>query len=411
MRKNLLTVFACLAIAAAAQAAPPLVAGQIVVAGFAYPGPPPGVCADRLCTVDAALTTVVSISAPLPFAGRSVLDIAIENPSSIVVLAGYSNPDPEFFLPLGAVLHVDVATGAVTTLASGFEILPHASIATGPGGRIFVNGSAGILEIDRNSGAASVFVPGYFMGVDTENGRTSLVAGENCEEFQCAYTFVRIDLATGLVTPLGPANDYVTEIDVRPAGDLLVFTRPGYTFDGLTYVWSPTTPNFWVNEGETWQALTGGIASDLDGNALVAADGTIDESGFDELELTRFSATGFHEVLAELDADFGLSAIDVTPAFTACSNGEDDDADGAIDYPADPGCRGPRYGKESPQCSDGLDNDGDGGIDFDGGGTGAPDLQCSVAWHDREMSSGGCGLGAELALVFGLLIARRRGRT
>jgi hypothetical protein len=229
-----------------------------------------------------------------------------------------------------------------------------------------VNGIAGILEVDRGSGAASVLAPGVFVGVDTENRRTSLVTAENCEEFFCSFTFVRIDLATGAATPLGPANDRVSEIDVRPSGDLLVFTRGGDFLDGLTYVWSPGAQNFWVNEGETWQALTRGIASDFDGNALVAADGTIDSGGFDELELTRFSATGFHQVLAELDADVGLSAIDVTPVFTRCSNGIDDDGDGLVDYPADPDCGRPLSLSESP-------------------------------------TSGGCGLGAELVVVLALL--------
>jgi hypothetical protein len=235
-----------------------------------------------------------------------------------------------------------------------------------------VNGRDGILEVDRGSGAASVLAPGVFVGVDTENGRMSLVTAENCEEFFCEFTFVRIDLATGAATPLGPANDRVSEIDVRPSGDLLVFTTGGDFLDGLTYVWSPGAPNFWVNEGETWQALTRGIAADLDGNALVAADGTIDPStGFDELELTRFSATGFHQVLAEMDADVSLSAIDVTPAFTRCSNGLDDDGDGLADYPADPDCGRPLSLSESP-------------------------------------TSGGCGLGAELVLV---LAVRRRLRS
>jgi len=377
MRKSLLAILGCLAISSVGQAAAPLAPGQIVVVGHGYSGSPSGDCADRLCTVDAALTTLAPISAPLPVAGNTVVDVAIENPSSVVVLAitGFE-PEPETFPPIafGDLFQVDVATGAVTTLASGLEILSDASIATGPGGRIFVNGHAGILEIDRISGAASVIAPGYFIGLDTEHGRRSLVTAENCEEFSCEYEFARIDLATGVKTPLGPANDLVTEIDVRPTGDLLVFTRSGYVFDGLTYVWSsPSTPISWVSEGETWQAFTKGIASDFDGNALVAADGTIDpDAGFDELELTRFSAAGFHQVLAEMDADVALYAIDVTPAFTRCSNGLDDDGDGLVDYPADPECHAPLARSESPS------------------------------------SGGGCGLGAELALLFAAGLALRR---
>jgi hypothetical protein len=254
------------------QAAPPLAPGRSSSPGSRTPFLPPGACSDRLCTVDAALTTLTPISAPLPADSR-VLDLAIENPSSIVVLV--SVPDlPSTFdrhhLPRR---RRDGRRHDARERAPDRRRREHRD---GPGGRIFVNGNAGILEVDRGSGAASVLAPGVFVGVDTENGRMSLVTAENCEEFFCDFTFVRIDLATGAATPLGPANDLVRKIDVRPSGDLLVFTSGGYFLDGLTYVWSPGAQNFWVNEGETWQAMTRGIAADLDGNALVAAaDGVI----------------------------------------------------------------------------------------------------------------------------------------
>ena len=52
-----------------------------------------------------------------------------------------------------------------------------------------------------------------------------------------------------------------------------------------------------------------------------------------------------------------------------CSNGNDDDMDGFTDYPADPGCfgRGDRDETDkpvTPACADGVDNDRDGTIDF-----------------------------------------------
>lgn len=52
----------------------------------------------------------------------------------------------------------------------------------------------------------------------------------------------------------------------------------------------------------------------------------------------------------------------------ACSDGIDNDGDGKTDYPADPGCSGATDADESnaaaPACSDGFDNDGDGRTDF-----------------------------------------------
>jgi hypothetical protein len=50
-----------------------------------------------------------------------------------------------------------------------------------------------------------------------------------------------------------------------------------------------------------------------------------------------------------------------------CENGLDDDGDGLIDWPADPGCfDGPDNDEYNspPHCSDGYDNDGDGRIDY-----------------------------------------------
>lgn len=56
-----------------------------------------------------------------------------------------------------------------------------------------------------------------------------------------------------------------------------------------------------------------------------------------------------------------------------CSDGRDDDGDGDIDFPADPGCTGPTDDSEDdacpsgagcPVCSNGLDDDGDGLTDY-----------------------------------------------
>jgi len=103
------------------------------------------------------------------------------------------------------------------------------------------------------------------------------------------------------------------------------------------------------------------------------------------------------------------------PPPPACSNGIDDDSDGLVDYPADPACQTADSPRENAKCQDGTDNDSDGRIDFDGGAwtnggvpLTAPDPQCvGRPCRDREAPDG-CGLGAELALLFGLLGAMRR---
>jgi hypothetical protein len=101
---------------------------------------------------------------------------------------------------------------------------------------------------------------------------------------------------------------------------------------------------------------------------------------------------------------------------TPCANGLDDDGDGNVDFPGDPGCQNvAAASKENPKCQDGLDNDADGKFDFDGGAAanggaalGPVDPQCTTAFRNKE-SPGSCGLGFEVAIV-GLLarFVRRR---
>jgi hypothetical protein len=72
-----------------------------------------------------------------------------------------------------------------------------------------------------------------------------------------------------------------------------------------------------------------------------------------------------------------------------CSDGRDDDGDGKIDYPADPGCEGPNDTDETddcpsgpgcPQCANGSDDDGDGQTDY------PADTSCASASGASEAS-------------------------
>jgi len=104
-----------------------------------------------------------------------------------------------------------------------------------------------------------------------------------------------------------------------------------------------------------------------------------------------------------------------SPADPGCANATDFLETSPADVPEDPGCRDPLWTLENPQCQDGVDNDGQTGTDFDGGASvnggvplSVPDPQCSAAWRNRE-SKPRCGLGWELGVVMALL-ARRYSR-
>ncbi len=96
----------------------------------------------------------------------------------------------------------------------------------------------------------------------------------------------------------------------------------------------------------------------------------------------------------------------------ACSDGVDNDADGLVDYPNDPGCASPLSEWEVPLCDDGFDNDLDGEIDL-------ADGQCSRSSQNietesvdlRDVDAGDeifCGLGAEVAFILPLFMQLRR---
>lgn len=70
-----------------------------------------------------------------------------------------------------------------------------------------------------------------------------------------------------------------------------------------------------------------------------------------------------------------------------CSDGVDNDGDGLVDHPSDPGCEETHALEEAPACDDDRDNDGDGLADWDGAGFTHADPECIDApSRDRERS-------------------------
>jgi len=135
----------------------------------------------------------------------------------------------------------------------------------------------------------------------------------------------------------------------------------------------------------------------------VAADGQVVAAGADGTIQRIDPLTGTVTLLAsggELVFPYGITVVRA-----ACSDGFDNDGDGLVDHPADPGCRDASWAWEDPACDDGLDNDGDGLVDWDGDGMGgSPDPHCTDSFMRNEAPPRKkCGLGTELA--FGLLLA------
>ena len=84
-----------------------------------------------------------------------------------------------------------------------------------------------------------------------------------------------------------------------------------------------------------------------------------------------------------------------------CSDGRDNDGDGKVDYPDDPGCFAPQQDDETddcpdgpgcPQCGDGKDNDGNGSKDYPN------DPGCSSASDNDEFTDNPLACGANVMI-------------
>jgi len=106
----------------------------------------------------------------------------------------------------------------------------------------------------------------------------------------------------------------------------------------------------------------------------------------------NLSATAENMAATELESDrsAAISVLGVA-ANSACNDTIDNDGDGKIDFPMDPGCTSAGDPDETdvPQCSDTLDNDGDGAFDFPN------DPGCSSYVDNTELGGAACGDGVD----------------
>jgi hypothetical protein len=388
---------AALLLALGAEAAPPLAPGEVLVLGAAYAGGPTD-CHARVCRVDLGTGASTPISDAL--AQPWVRDLAVESTGAVLVLAAATANAATATLS-----RLDVASETFSVLAPSVASHATSQLAVAPDGRIFVQQLAGVAEVDAATGAVALVAPGSFFGVAAEpSGLLVALRYAFSDPVDDWYELVRIDPDTGVATGAGAPHvpGWPTQVFAFADDDHLVWNRSGSFDDEIHRRWRPAGVSFWLLAQSPDAVLDRAIA--LDGSVLVGSTAVNEPVA----EIRRYSGTTANQLLASVDLDYAVDEIDAV-RLPSCRNGVDDDADGAADHPSDPGCQSVA-GRETTRCDDGLDNDGDGGIDWDGGGGGAaPDAYCAgLPWRNAESNPGGCGLGAELALVLGWLGQRAR---
>ncbi|MEO0602710.1 MAG: hypothetical protein AAF211_14810, partial [Myxococcota bacterium] len=115
---------------------------------------------------------------------------------------------------------------------------------------------------------------------------------------------------------------------------------------------------------------------------VVREDGVITTDGVFEspTNTVRFSGSTLPAPSSTVTIDY---IEDCEGVIDGCQDGVDNDGDGLVDYPDDPGCAVGSDANEvdpfdAPSCADGLDNDGDGTADF------PADPECDAASQDTE---------------------------
>jgi len=393
-----------------------------------------------------------------------------------------------------AVFRLNMATGVQTLLASGAQLASPQGSALHASGALVVADPNGLFELSPTTGTQRRFSGPLATNLSLQtvlDGAGNALVLESTGIAQVPFVYGGIAAKTPLMTlPVGTTlTVFIGDSLAREASGSLLVTGFGATGDGVFRIGaggSPVTkvtPGF---SGDTWHDLaveasgqilavgtrfgvgtgvfridptTGArtalsttswvdpraVAVAPSGTIYVADAGTCTEAScsganvvqVDPVSGARSNVRSGGSITGEMDLvvvtskpacsngldDDGDGAIDYpldadcrsfedpSEAFD-CGNGIDDDGDGAVDAPADPGCFD-AFSREDPLCDDSIDNDGDGKTDWDGGPAGGtPDPQCNNSFKNKEKA--GCGLGFEagffLAWLGRRLVRVRRGR-
>jgi hypothetical protein len=202
-----------------------------------------------------------------------------------------------------------------------------------------------------------------------------------------------IDIASGIDLPSGPTDDLLEAPPPAPPRDLRANPEAG----GVNLEWSDDPES----GSGIYRAYVGTQSGEY-GEPIEVVGATSTYIRLDSDVPHFFSVTAIGDDSSESDYAGEVSTVRRAPQ--ECSDGIDNDGDGLVDYPDDPGCPWPFASPENPHCNDGIDNDVDGMVDFE-------DHMCVENWPYWEQSP--CGLGAELAFVLAgirALASRKRQR-
>ena len=159
---------------------------------------------------------------------------------------------------------------------------------------------------------------------------------------------------------------------VEPGTNFKFVSAPGYFSarlrNGNDEIPLPCSYGVITFTNNALQTLSKQMLINIGANGFTAPAGTTKAwLSFDESDPGEYyDNSGNRDSRAACQVTLSVTPVSCTAA--RCSNGMDDDGDGLIDFPADPGCVNAQdndeYNVPTPQCRDGIDNDGDGRVDF-----------------------------------------------
>jgi hypothetical protein len=241
---------------------------------------------------------------------------------------------------------------------------------------------AGVVDL-RLLGPAGSPLEGHFLEVSVLTSNAAVACSDGAPEFSGSSQVVGLSIdGQEIVVPEGNAH---TDISLGPLGTLHL-NEQTETADQITQqAVFLDTPLVDVVVAEAVADVHGaacGAAGPGNGNGDGGPPACSDELDND--------GDGFIDYPNDPGCASPQDDDETDNEAPECSDGTDNDMDGDVDYPADPGCDSRSDDDESdgdgPECSDEVDNDGDGQID-------STDDGCKSPEDDDEAAGFITGLG------------------